>query len=58
MTHLDGLTVYEWREKWREADLERLRLRDAVRRLGFDPDALVKGEVALLKPDLRDPNIP
>lgn len=55
MTHLDGLTVWEWREKWREADLERLRLRDAARRVGLDPDELINGEVERLKPD---PNIP
>jgi hypothetical protein len=58
MTHLDGLSVWEWRDKWREADLERLRLRDAVRRVGMDPDALIDGEVERIKPDLRDPNIP
>lgn len=55
---LDGLTIVEWRDKWREADLERLRLRDALRELGLDPELVIEDEVRrVMKPDLRDPNI-
>lgn len=60
MDTLDGRDARGWRDKWRETDLERLRLRDALRRLGADPDAAIQEEVVLCglaKPDLRDPNI-
>jgi len=53
---LDGLDAEGWRNRWREADLERLRLRDAVRRMGLDPESMIEREAAL--PTQHDPVCP